>query len=151
MCAPDLLRALHIDFQQHVAARFPHCLDPVAARAVKAPKHAGVLQINALGHAGLELILADEMIVLTVDLAGARRTGGVGHRQRQPGMALQQGGNQAGLAAAAGPGNDKKLAAAVRVTRHSAPVHAFARSRPSARRPPGPLRPPWPWTPACWL
>ena len=41
--------------------------------------------------------MIDEMIVLAIDLARAPRTGGVGDRERQRKITLEQRGNEAGL------------------------------------------------------
>src|SRR6056297_212775 len=124
----DLGCALDVDFQQHVLAGGPQRFDPLAIGAVVVPEYLGMFQEAAFADPAPEGVGIDEMVGLAIDLAGPGRAGGVGDRKGEVRKLLEQAADQAGLAGAAGGGDDVQLAS--RLTRHSGPARASARSAP---------------------
>ena len=76
----QLLRALPIDIEQHVAAGAQCVDDRPARRAVAMAEHFGPLQQLAFFDHGIEATAIDEMIIAAVDLAGPLAAGGHRHR-----------------------------------------------------------------------
>src|SRR5690606_8948835 len=123
--------------------RLPGCALPVAV-------HAGVLEeLPGIDHA-LELVLADEVVVLGMALARARRPRGERDRQAHRAVARQAGVDDAGFARARGRGDDEQRSAHG-LTQGSAPGRGPGRSGPSAPPPPASCGGRRIWIPAYWL
>ena len=84
--------------------------EPRRGRRVPVAVDERVLEELARGLERRERALVDEVVVHAVDLAGARRARRVGHRQPDAGLALEQRGDEAGLAAARWRGEDEQAA-----------------------------------------
>ena len=149
--------ALPVDLEQHVLAGGQLRLDRLAGGALVVAMHQRVFEEVAGGDHPLELGLVDEVVVLGMALAGARRARRVADRQGDSGFAGQHGVDEARLAGAGRRGDDEQGAAfdggrgcggvgatggshgvrAPGVTRCSGLVRGPARSAPSARPTPG--------------
>src|SRR5690606_5665943 len=90
----------------HVVAAREVVLDRGARGAVVVAEHLGVLEELAAPDHGPEGVVVDEMIVLTVALAGTRRARGVGHRQHGAGFGGDQRPREARLAGTGRRGED---------------------------------------------
>lgn len=75
--------ALHLDFQHHVVALVHPVLHGLAGRAVVVAHIFGVLQHFPLLDEALELLAAEEIVLLAVLLPRAGAPGGGGDRQPQ--------------------------------------------------------------------
>ena len=95
-----LLRALPVDFQQHVVAARDLIGEPRRGRRIPVAVDVGVLEELAVGLEREEARLVDEVIVDAVGLAGTRRARRVRNRKPDPGLALEQRRDEARLAAA---------------------------------------------------
>src|SRR5690554_2395316 len=101
-----LLRALPVDLQQDVVARADALADPGPGRAVVVTVDLGPLEkFTGIAHRP-EAFDVDEMVVLPVHLALARRAGGVGDGQLHARVARQQTMHQRGLAGPRGGRDD---------------------------------------------
>src|SRR5690606_11754805 len=121
---PHLGRALPVDLQQHVVAGRQLRLHRLPRRALPVAVHAGVLEeVAGVDHA-LELFLADEVVVLGMALARARRARGEGDRQPDGRIARQHRVDDAGLAGAGRRRNDEE---------GSAHAHRLSCTGPAAR------------------
>src|SRR5690606_41055086 len=109
-CAlPILLRALPVDLQQHVAAGRQLRFDRLPRGALPVAVDFRVLEEVAVGDHRLELVGADEVVVLGVAFARARRTRGERDRQADVAVARQAGVDDAGLARARGDRKSTRL------------------------------------------
>jgi len=93
-----LSRALNLDLQDHRETLPEPPVDRLPERSVEVAAVGRVLQEVARGHALVELLRGEEVVVAPVLLAGPRRARGRRHRQLEPGHALQQLGDQRPLA-----------------------------------------------------
>mgnify|MGYP005605676989 CR=1 FL=1 len=107
----DLARPLPVDFQQYIAARSQLRFHRLPRGALEVAMHERVFEeIACIDHA-LEFAGADEMVVLGMAFARARRARGERDRQRDVRIARQTGVDDAGLARARGCGDDEKVSA----------------------------------------
>src|SRR5207342_325594 len=135
----------------HVLAGSQLRLDRLLRGALVVAVHERVLEEIAGGDHALEFVLADEVVVLRVALAGTRRARRVGNRQCDARRGGEHRVHQARLARTRGRRDDEQLAAHGCVTQGSAPVRAAVRSAPSVRPPPGWCASPPTSSPAYWL
>ena len=132
----QLLGALPVDVEQHVAAAGQRLLDSRARRAVGMAVDLGVLQqLAALDHRAVGGAV-DELIVDAVDLARPLRPGGHRDRQRELRLELQHPARDRGLAGARGRGHDQHQAAPP-LSGRASPGRASYRRISRCRAPPG--------------
>src|SRR5262249_203305 len=86
----QLLRALPVDIEQHVAPRRERAFNRSARRAVAIAEYLGPFEHIASRHHGVETDAVSEIVIPTVDLAGPRLTRRRRNRQLDRGVALQQ-------------------------------------------------------------
>ena len=97
-----LLCALPVDLENDIEASGQLLFNPGLGRAVEIAKYLGVLQeFRPLQHVA-EHLFAHEVVVDPVPLARPPRPGGMGDGNPQPGIALDQGVDQAGFACTGG-------------------------------------------------
>ena len=94
----DLLRALPVDLQQHVAPLRQKRLDRRTRSTLQIAVHVRVF-VEHIGRSHvLEHVARDEVVMPAIDLARPWQTRGVRHRQTDARLALQQRMHKAGLA-----------------------------------------------------
>jgi hypothetical protein len=94
----QLLRALPVDVEQHVAPALDDLQHLGLQRAVAMAEDVRPFEELATGHHFVEFVVRDEIIVLAVDLAGADRPGGGGDGKGQPVVGGHQHARDRGLA-----------------------------------------------------
>src|SRR3954469_14618687 len=104
-----LLRALPVDFQHHVVAACQRLLDHLARGAVVVAVDLSTLEeFPCVAHAQ-ECRLVDEVVFAAVLLARPRRARGVGDRELEARVVLEQRVDQRALAGAGGRGDDEQF------------------------------------------
>jgi hypothetical protein len=107
----QLLRALPVDVEQHVAAFAHRHLGSLARRAVEIAMHLGPLQQRlGIAHA-LEFAMRLELVVDAIDLAAATRPRGHADREAQAGVMFEKIAGNGGFSGARRRGNHQHEAA----------------------------------------
>ena len=86
----QLAEALPVNVEQNVLPLSQSGLDRAARRAVGTAEHLRIFEKFVRRHHGVERVLLNEMIVLTIHLAGARRAGGDADREMEFRVRRQQ-------------------------------------------------------------
>ena len=104
---PDLPGALNLDLEHHRDARAHAALELGAKRPVAPPGVVGVLDELSCGHAAVELVVAEEVVVDAVALSRTGTARGGRDRQLEAGNPLHQPADQRPLAHSGRPRDDE--------------------------------------------
>ena len=132
----QLLSALPVDVEQHVAARRERGLDLcLGCSVVVAEDHRMLEKRVREDHLGKPRLI-DEHVVTAIDLARPRRPRGDRDRHLEIVLALEEPARERRLAGARGRGQDQHQAAPGDVDRHRRTTRCFAAARADDRPPP---------------